>query len=396
MSKRRTIIIAGAGVAGLAAALLLAKCGFRIVVLERAECADNAGVGIQLSPNATRILGDLGLHRRLAATGFAPESVTIKSSKLGRTLSVFTLGNSMSEQYGAPYLVLHRADLVNLLLSACNEDPEISIEYDAALEDAAIYKKGVTVMALKKGEMIEYTGGALVGADGVGSIVRSRIIGSPAAKPSGDIAWRTLIPVDRVPENISLTDTTLWMGKSGHIVCYPVRGLRQLNIVAITPQSCASDLSKRNLDIEPDAMKKFYSWWHKDVKQLLNRAESWQGWPLNQIDPKHDWTNGPCVLIGDAAHAMLPYAAQGGGAAIEDAAVLAKVLSENSDDVPAALVLYEKLRKPRVTRIWKLARSNRGLYHMGGAAAFVRNLILENTSNKSLQKRYEWLYGWQL
>ena len=230
MNKRRTIIVAGAGVAGLSAALLLANIGFRIIILERSANIDKAGVGIQLSPNATHILNNLGLMRQLTAAAFAPKSIIIKKGSSGKILSEFPLGDDMVDRYGAPYLVLHRADLANLLLNACNDHPDIDVHFETTLEDAAMHANGVTVMTMNtgySGKMVEYLGIALIGADGGRSNVRSRIIGSDGAVPSGDIAWRTLIPIEQVPKGISKFDTSLWMGKSGHIVSYPVRGSRQ-------------------------------------------------------------------------------------------------------------------------------------------------------------------------
>ena len=396
MNKKRTIIVAGAGVAGLSAALLLANIGFRIIILERSEKIDQAGVGIQLSPNATHILDKLGLMRQLTAVSFAPKNIVIKKGSSGRVLSVFPLGDSMVDKYGAPYLVLHRADLANLLLNACNDHPDIDIHFNTTLEDAAMHANGVTIMAMNFGKIIEYLGIALIGADGGRSNVRSRIIGSDGAVPSGDIAWRTLIPIGRVPKGISKTDTTLWMGRSGHIVTYPVRGSRNFNVVAITPQSCATNITRRTHEVDGQTLFDFFRKWDTELVQLLGSTTKWQGWPLNQINPAGSWVRGSAVLIGDAAHAMLPYSAQGGAAAIEDAAMLAACVFESSDNPPAAFSNYEKLRKPRVTKIWQLARRNQRIYHLGGPAAGVRNLVLNNTSVDSLYKRFDWLYGWKI
>ena len=396
MYKKRTIIVAGAGIAGLSAALLLANNGFRIIVLERSGNIDQAGVGIQLSPNATHILDKLGLTRQLAAAAFAPKNIIIKKGASGRVLSVFPLGDDMVDRYGAPYLVLHRADLANLLLNACDDHPDINVYFDATLEDAAMHANGITVMAMNSGKMVEYLGIALIGADGGRSNVRSRIIGSDGAVSSGDIAWRTLIPIEQVPKGISKLDTTLWMGKSGHIVSYPVRGSRHFNVVAITPQSCASHITHRTHETGGGKLLKFFCKWDTDIIQLLGSTSHWQGWPLNQINPAGSWVRGSTVLIGDAAHAMLPYAAQGGAAAIEDAAMLAACVSKSSNDLPAAFSNYEKLRKPRATKIWQLARKNQKIYHLSGPSAGVRNIVLNNTSVESLYKRFDWLYGWKI
>ena len=401
MRKKRTIVVAGAGVAGLTASLLLANCGFRIEILERSANIDHSGVGIQLSPNATHVLAELGLLRKLTAASVAPRNIVIKKGASGQILSRFPLGDSMVDRYGAPYLVLHRADLANLLLNACTEHPEIDIHFNSNLEDVAIHANGVTVMALNKredenpGRMEEYLGVALIGADGGHSNVRSRVIGGAKASPSGDIAWRSLVPIDKVPQNISKMDTTLWMGEKGHIVCYPIRNSRFMNIVAITPSSCATHIAQHRCETDGSALLKFFAKWDTNLVELLNKSEQWAGWPLNEIDPTGKWTRGPVALIGDAAHAMLPYAAQGGAAAIEDAAMLARSVGANMDDLPSAFDSFEKSRKQRAIKIWQLARKNRKIYHLSGVGAAVRNIVLSNTSTEKLYKRFDWLYGWK-
>ena len=244
--------------------------------------------------------------------------------------------------------------------------------------------------------MIDYNGCALIGADGVNSRVRSRIIDGNKSIPSGDIAWRTLVPVTKLPEGTDITSTHIWLGKEGHVVCYPVRGMTKLNIVAITPQSCALDITKRTMNAEPQALKEFYSNWCGQVRQLLDAADDWSGWPLNPVNPRGKWSNGSAVLIGDAAHATLPYAAQGGVAAIEDAGVLAKVFAKEGQDPAKAMAKFEKLRKPRATKVWDLARTNRRIYHMGALVAFARDIVLRTYSPERLHRRMDWLFGWKV
>ena len=404
MGKNSTTIIAGAGVAGLTAALLIANRGFHVTLLEKSSSIDRSGVGIQLSPNATHVLAELGLLEKLEAASIAPKNIVIKKGSTGNILSTFPLENIMLERYGAPYLVLHRADLANLLFDACKVHPHIDVQFNRQIEDVAMHANGVTVMALncntqdtggKHGQTSEYLGAALIGADGGHSKIRTGIVGGEPATPSGDIAWRALIDIEKTPKSISKMDTTLWMGKSGHIVCYPIRKSRFLNIVAITPSSSATEIARGRCKTDGAALFKFFAKWDTDIVQLLKSTAEWHGWPLNQVEPKGNWVKGATVLIGDAAHAMLPYAAQGGAAAIEDAVMLAKSIGADREDLPSAFIDYEKKRKPRATQIWQLARTNRKIYHMGGVAAVVRNIVLGNTSSDQLYKRFEWLYGWK-
>ncbi len=403
MVSRRNIVIAGAGVAGLTAALTLVKAGYRVQIIEKSSKIDDAGVGIQLSPNATCILDELGLSRRLTASSFVPENVVIANGRTGRILSKLPLGETVRRRHGHPYLVLHRADLANILLGACHKHPDIAVDFDTSFQDAAMHANGVTVLAHKDGSMTEYSGCALVGADGVGSAVRANVIGANAASPAGDVAWRALVPVDRLPSGADLHNTRLWIGANGHVVTYPVRNSRVLNIVAITPRNVTADLTRRNYDVDSKTITDFYRNWSMDLKLLLNSAESWSGWPLREIDPNGVWARQSAVLIGDAAHAMLPYLAQGGGAAIEDAAVLAKFLSPDSQDIDQALANFAEHRKIRAALIWSSARSQRSIYHMRHVSAFSRNVFLRtanlkpfrNFTNERLHRRMDWLYGWK-
>jgi len=403
VGKSRTIIIAGAGIAGLTAALSLANAGFRVQVIEKAKTIDTAGVGIQLSPNATRILAGLGLSRAISAAGFTPENVIITNGATGTILSRLPLGESIRTRHEFPYLVLHRADLAAILLAAARENPEISVDFATSFEDAAMYSNGVTVMALRAGEMVEYSGCALIGADGVGSLVRERIVKGAPAKPAGEVAWRALVPVEKLHPYTDLTNTRLWIAKNGHVVTYPVRASRMLNIVAITPKETGRKLSRRVEDIAPDRLLAFFNEWSDDVCQLLASADNWSGWPLREINPAGHWTKKTTALIGDAAHAMLPYLAQGGAAAIEDAMVLAKCLAQQPEDIPLALGKYSNQRKLRTRKIWHTARKYGRIYHMRGLSAVGRDIFLRtansrllgNFSANRLQSQMDWLYGWK-
>ena len=346
MSDRGTIIIAGAGIAGLTAALMLSRIGYHVKVLEREAGIDEAGVGIQLSPNATRILSQLGLGGELKDAGVAPDALFIHDGKSGDILTRMPFGEAIAERHGAPYLVLHRADLAGLLLNACRHDNDVEILFGMQVEATDPSPDQISVSAVRNGEDFRYQGVALIGADGVGSRIRSQFMGGSSPVPSGDVAWRTLIPVARLPEGFNEISTHLWLGRGGHVVCYPVRNMDHLNIVAITPQSCATDITRRVPQADPSALNTFYEGWCTSVRMLLGLATQWSGWPLNEVDPSGPWTSGAAALIGDAAHAMLPYAAQGGAAAIEDAAVLAGAFQTVESDMAKAVALFEERRKP--------------------------------------------------
>jgi salicylate hydroxylase len=393
VASSRNVIIAGAGIGGLSAALMLARSGFRITLLEQAERLEEAGAGIQLSPNATRILIALGLGERLRADAFTPEAVAIKAAA-GATLARIPLGDEVERRYSAPYLTIHRADLQAALLDAVRANPDIVLRLGTRVEDFVLHANGLSIACRRGTVVADEHGIALICADGLWSGLRARL-GHPGPKFCQRTAWRALIPVDSVEEEFRAPDVQLWLGPNAHIVHYPVKSGTLINIVAIVNDNWAEP--GWSADGEREELLAHYSQWNwaLPVREFLAVPERWVKWALYDVPPLGRWGDGPVTLLGDAAHPMLPFLAQGAAMAIEDAAVLADHLARNADDPAAAMRRYERARRRRTARVQRAARSNGRVYHLAAGEALARNLFLRVAGGKMLLRRYNWLYDWR-
>jgi salicylate hydroxylase len=395
VTSPRTAVIAGAGIGGLTAAIALARRGFRVSVLEQAERLEAIGAGVQLSPNASRVLIDLGLGERLAPMVVAPGALNVMNASSGRVLARAPLGDAATKRYGAPFWVIHRGDLHTVLREAVETAPLISLQLGVRVDDFAVHDNGVTVGGRKGVQSVDTHGSALVGADGLWSVLRGRLGHSSEPRFAQHTAWRALIPADAVSTALRARSVNLWLGRDAHLVHYPVRGGSLINVVAIvrdawreTGWSAAGDRDEILARFPADM-------WHTPARELIGAADRWQKWALYDCRPLKRWGKGPVTLLGDAAHPMLPYLAQGAAMAIEDAAVLASCLAQTPDDATAAMRNYEAKRRKRTARMQNAARRNGTAYHMGGAQAFLRALALTALRGTGLLRRYGWLYRWK-
>jgi len=390
----RTVVIAGAGIGGLAAALALAQRGFLVTLLEAAPRLEEVGAGLQLSPNAARVLVSLGIEARLTPHVVVPEHLAVRSARSGRLLAQAPLGATVAQRYGAPYWVIHRGDLQSALCEAVAATPSIALRLDSKVEDFATHDDGVAVTASAGSQRVEERGIALIAADGLWSMLRRRLGHSAPPRFAGDTAWRTLIPAEAVPKSFLAPAVNLWLGHDAHLVHYPVKAGRMINVVAV-----ACDDWREQGWSTPGAPHELISrfpaeQWHASARELLGAAQHWQKWALFDCAPFRHWGRGRVTLLGDAAHATLPYLAQGAAMAIEDAAVLGACLARRPDDAPAALRVYEAMRLPRTARIQRDAHRNGTIYHLHGAAAALRTLALLAMGGDRLMSHYDWLYGW--
>lgn len=394
MVSSRTIILAGAGIGGLTAALALARRGFRVLILEQAAQLQEAGAGLQLSPNAARVLIGLGLQDRLQPSIVAPRTIRVRSARSGRDITCLAVARA-ADHYGAPYWVIHRADLQAALLSAAVDHPEIEIRLGTRVEGFTAHPDGITVAFTCGEKSGDLTGAGLVGADGLWSAVRARLWGETEPRPVGRTAWRALIPTAGMPAEFREPDVHLWIGPDGHIVLYPVRRGSALNIVAITTDSFAGRSWSTGSD-RGELISRFPPrFWTKQALGLLAAPERWMKWALYDRPPLPRWGRDAVTLLGDAAHPMVPFLAQGAAMAIEDAAVLADVLTPQAD-IPAALRRYEARRRPRTTRVQHAALANGRIYHLGGPAAALRDVAMKFVlGNELVLSRYDWIYDWR-
>jgi len=396
----RTVVVAGAGIGGLTASLTLAAQGFRVVVLERAERLEEAGAGIQLSPNASRILVELGLRERLAPRAVTPESVNIMSTRAAGEIARMPLGEAAAARAGAPYWVVHRADLQAALQAAVDDHTEIDLRLGCQFEDVTEHAEGLAVVQRRGNARQQEQAAALIGADGIWSSVRGQLFPDVRPQFSGLIAWRGTLEAGALPKEDAAPCVQLWMGPDAHLVVYPISAGRQINVVAITAGawnqpgwSAPGDGNEIN-----GVFAK--SRWPSVAQTLVGAVDGWRKWALFTLPDIGRWNEGAVALLGDAAHAMLPFAAQGAGMAIEDAAVLAKSLSgstgENRSDIPATLARYARERRARVLQVQRLARQQGRIYHLSGAAAIARDLAIRAMGPHRMLARQDWIYDWRV
>jgi salicylate hydroxylase len=393
VARSRTIVIAGAGIGGLTAALALARAGFRAVMLEQAAQLEEAGAGIQLSPNATHVLRELGLFEQLRPHVVAPDAIRIIEASTGRDIVRIPLGAAAEQRYRAPYWVIHRADLQRVLARAVEQSADIALRLGARVEDFAVHQHGVTAQVRTAQGSHDEQGIALIGADGMWSTLRTRLGDRCPPRSAQRSAWRAIIPAEQVRDELREPVTSLWLGRNAHLVHYPIRAGTMINIVAIVRdgwQEAGWTAAGRPVDLLPR-----FERFAPAATTLLALPGSWQKWTLFDRAPQQIRAQGPITLLGDAAHPMLPFLAQGGAMAIEDAAVLAGCLRQD-DDPARAFRNYEQARHSRVARVQREARRNSWRYHLSGPLGFARNVALAALGPKRLLRRYDWLYGWRV
>jgi salicylate hydroxylase len=400
VATSRTIFVAGAGIGGLTASLALARQGFRVVILEKAERLEEIGAGMQLSPNASRILVELGLEPRLAARAVVPDAISLMSARSGGEVTRLPLGEAATSRAGAPYWVVHRADLQTALQAEVNDNPDIELRLGWQFEDVVAHAKGLTVVQRNGMTRQEGLALALVGADGIWSTVRHHLFPQTRPQFSGLIAWRGTLEATQLPREHTSRRVQLWMGPNAHLVAYPISGARQINVVAIVPGTW--NRPGWSAPGEAGELRRAFpsSRWPGPARMMISVVDDWRKWALFTVPDGGGWSAGPIALLGDAVHAMLPFAAQGAGMAIEDAAVLAKCLGEtrkaDGPTIAEALKHYARLRRSRVARVQRTARRQGRIYHLTGPAAFARDLTIRAIGASRILARQDWIYDWRV
>jgi salicylate hydroxylase len=399
VAASRTIFVAGAGIGGLTASLALAAQGFRVVVLEKASRLEEAGAGLQLSPNASRVLIGLGLQDRLAACAITPDAISLMSAQRGGEVIRMPLGEAASFGADAPYWVVHRADLQAALQAQVEENPDIELRLGCQFEDAVAHAKGLTVVQRSGMTRQQEVAVGLIGADGIWSTVRHHLFPEVQPKFSGLIAWRGTLNATQLPREYTARRVQLWMGPRAHLVAYPISGAQQINVVAVVPGTWNRPGWSAPGEVSEIKNAFASSRWPGPARMMIGAVDGWRKWALFTVPEGGGWTSGAIALMGDAAHAMLPFAAQGAAMAIEDAAVLAKCLGatgETGAGIPDALKRYARLRRARISRVQRAARRAGQIYHLTGAMALARDLTIKAMGARRMLARQDWIYDWRV
>lgn len=393
MGAAGPFLIAGAGIAGLATALAVAQRGWQVHVYERAAHLLELGAGLQISPNSSRILARLGVLDRLGESASRPHGIRICDAASGRTLAQLPLGSWAESRWKSPYLVAHRADLQAALLAAVREAGAIDVTLGTEVTGAGRAGEGISARLARAGEFSAASGAALVAADGVWSMLRRQIRGQEPDGFSGYVAWRSTLPASAPQARKFDRDLVhVFVHRRFHLVAYPLRRGALVNLVGVV----RGDRMAQDWGIagEPSPLSAAMA---GTVTADLVPAAAWTAWPIHEVDGSGPWSSGDgVVLVGDAAHAMSPFSAQGAAMAIEDAATLAASLpppGAGIAEMVGALRRFEAARKPRIARVARRTRLNRLAWHASGPAALLRNLVLAARGGERLMQDLDWLYG---
>jgi salicylate hydroxylase len=387
--REQPFVIAGGGIGGLAAALGLAQKGFPVRVLEQASEFREVGAGIQLGPNIFRALRRLGLRDAVLADAWQPGALEMRDALDGHLVTRMPLNTeAFATRFGEPYAVTHRADIHGSILKACRDSNLISLETSRRVVDVENGPDGVSV-AVEDGEAVE--GRALIGADGLWSRIRERVVGDGPPRVSGHIAYRAVLRREDVPQDLWCPDVVLWAGPKTHLVHYPLRRGELFNLVAVFHSDRYEEGWNAEGDVE-ELMRRFQGQ-RPEVMRLLEKIETWRMWVLCDREPVKGWSSGHIVLTGDAAHPMLQYLAQGAAMAIEDAVQIADEVERRPDDLPAAFEAYQQARYLRTGRVQLMARVYGEFYHARGVTAELRDRMLGARTPEQAYDGVAWLYG---
>ncbi|GAA2267732.1 FAD-dependent monooxygenase [Streptomyces amakusaensis] len=389
MEETMRILVAGGGIGGLATAISLAAQGHRVTVLERRDDFAELGAGIQLGPNAFHALDRLGAGQAVRDRAVFIDELRFMDATTGRQVVRMPLTGPYRERFGNPYAVVHRGDLYQPLLDACRASDAVEL---VPGQSVVRYEQTEDEVTVHTAAGSTFTGDALIGADGIRSSVRGQLVGDGEPRVSGHTIYRSVIPMERVPEELRWNSVTLWAGPKWHFVHYPIGGGRFLNLAATRDDAAPDALV--GVPAARDHVLAEFPEMSDAARRLLELGEEWKTWVLCDRDPVENWTDGRVALLGDAAHPMLQYAAQGACMALEDAVVIGDLLVGDGQDVPARLEKYNAQRRDRTAKTQLVAREmGSQLYHPAGERAAARNDMLSALGAEDLYDKVSWLHG---
>ena len=392
MTRKRLeqVVVAGGGIGGLAAALACARQGVPVQLLERAAQLSEVGAGIQIGPNVTRILQALGLGDALAQVAAFPKRLQARDAQTGKVVGSLRLGERAQALYGAPYATIHRADLQGLLHTAA-QAAGVDVRLGHTVQG---WRESADGLEIATADDMHMQAQALIGADGVWSAVRQQLLGDGPARFTCHLAYRALVPQADLPAHLRSDEVTVWMGPRLHVVHYPVRGGQWLNLIAIVHGDKPAQADAWDAAGHTQALMQAMGAVGRDLHERLASVPAWRQWALHDRAPMSSasqMAQGRVALLGDAAHPMRPYLAQGAGMAIEDAQVLAYCLTQCTDTVSARLQAYADQRWARNARVQARAIRNGRIFHATGPLALGRNLSMRLMGERLMD--VPWLYG---
>jgi 3-hydroxybenzoate 6-monooxygenase len=381
------ILVAGGGIGGLAAALALARKGRSVHVFESSAEFREVGAGIQLGPNVFRMFELLGLTEAIDACAVFPDNLIMRDGLSGEEVTRIPLEDSFRARFKHPYAVIHRPDLHQTILDAVRRSPGVRLS--ASVKVTGFDDLGDRVVVRTEGGA-SYEGAALIGADGLWSKVRGQMLAEGKPRVSGHIAYRAVIPTPEVPQHLRSNDVVLWAGPKTHLVHYPLRRGELYNLVVVFH----SNRYEEGWDTygDPEELRERFRGQRPEVLEFMAMVNAWKMWVLCDRDPISQWSRGRVTLLGDAAHPMLQYLAQGGCMAIEDAVVLADEVQAAKDDFAGAFVAYQKQRYLRTTRVQLTARFYGDIYHAADAVRDLRRQLLSGRTPEQAYDGVAWLY----
>jgi salicylate hydroxylase len=388
--EHKQVVVAGGGIGGLAAAVACARHGLPVQLLERTAQLSEVGAGIQIGPNVTRILQSWGLGEALARVAAFPKQLQARDAQTGQVLGSLRLGERAQALYDAPYATIHRADLQSLLHGAALAEG-VQVRLGHAVHG---WRETADGLEVNTADGANVQANALIGADGVWSAVRQQLLGDAPARFTGHLAYRALVAQADLPAHLRSDEVTVWMEPRLHVVHYPVRGGQWLNLVAIVHGDKPAQGEAWDNAGHTQALMQAMGAVGRDLHERLASVPAWRQWALHDRAPMsgaREMAQGRVALLGDAAHPMRPYLAQGAGMAIEDAQVLAQSLSAGGASVPEQLQAYAEQRWARNARVQARAIRNGRIFHAQGAVALGRNLSMRFMGERVMD--VPWLYG---
>lgn len=391
MPRSRTLIVAGAGIGGLAAGIALAKAGYRAVLCERTATLSEIGAGIQLSSNATRALREIGALDPLLPRAIVPQALIVGDAVNDCELARIDLKYAAT-RFGSPWLLVSRSDLQRALDETAASHADVTLQPGCEVVDFSDHPRGVTVSTRNGGASDEQTGAALIAADGLRSCVRARLHGDAPLRTHRTVAWRALVPSKNLPDIYTAPNVRLWLGAKSHLVHYPIANGETINLVAVFLDDWQGADGEA---VDAARLPADAATWSETPRRLIASVKQFRRWALCDRPPLQHWGKAHVTLLGDAAHPMLPFVAQGAASAIEDAVALGhhlKDANDSTDGIARALRAYEAERAPRTARLQGASLRTERSYHTGGFPRLARNLVLRMAGGARLLDHHGWIY----